>query len=239
MRQIDQIILAIDVVDVAVVRVSPSRRLGVYQFESVAAVLKLRSPRHNYALRAEVMSPSKMRTELVIGNVSPSIIAGVIVPHPLIRGSLTFVILLLWMILPLWRRLLLPIILLMHLILPPHLVLLLFLLGRLGFFLARGFGIVVARLSLVLFRLRSCVVLLRCRVVIFLFFVLCVKQSRTSNQYGKDYYIQKSENSHRHLQRHLGNHPAIPSCVRSSGPPEAPGQMLITDISFSARNCRP
>ena len=68
-HQIKQKVASIDEVDVAVICVSPTHRPRLHDFEVVAAVGKTRSAfDHLDVADGEVMLPSEVRTEMVVGN---------------------------------------------------------------------------------------------------------------------------------------------------------------------------
>ena len=163
-RQIDQEILPIDEIDIAVVCVSPTCRPGLHELKTITAVLKARLPRDNHSLRAEMMLLSEMRMELLIRNASASSVRGMIVasiPHLSVGSGLSLRSRLLRMVRPLRRRLR------VHLILP------FVLFGRISRIRPRRFCVCWWAAGIV----RSCLIL--SGVVVLLFIVLRVKQRST------------------------------------------------------------
>ena len=69
-QQVKEEILSVDVIDVAVVAVSPACGPRVHKFETVTAVLKLGLPSHDHALCPEMMALTKVSVEFVVGDVS-------------------------------------------------------------------------------------------------------------------------------------------------------------------------
>ena len=69
-QQIKEEIFSIDIVDVAVIRVSPARRPRIHKLETISAVLKLRPAPHNHGFCREGVAAAKVGAELVVGNVS-------------------------------------------------------------------------------------------------------------------------------------------------------------------------
>src|ERR1700722_271639 len=69
-NQIDQVVLSVDVVDVAIVGISPVRRPGIDQFKVIAAILKLRTTLNDYGSCIEVMFPAELGVESIVWNVS-------------------------------------------------------------------------------------------------------------------------------------------------------------------------
>ncbi len=67
-QQIEQEIFAVDVIDVAIVGVSPAYRPRVDELKAVAAVLKLRLARDDYGLGAEGVAAAEVRLEFIVGN---------------------------------------------------------------------------------------------------------------------------------------------------------------------------
>src|SRR5580693_9131248 len=68
MQKIEEKIFSIDVVDIAIVGVSPVRRPDIDQFKTVAAILKLRTALHDHGFGVEGMAVAKMLAELVVRN---------------------------------------------------------------------------------------------------------------------------------------------------------------------------
>src|ERR1700683_2606834 len=62
-EQVKQEVLSIDIVDVAVIRVSPAHRPRVNQLKAVTAILELRLPLHDHALRPEMMDVADVSPE--------------------------------------------------------------------------------------------------------------------------------------------------------------------------------
>jgi hypothetical protein len=70
-KQVKQKILSIDILDIAVVGVSPFRRPRIDEHERVTAIKETgRTFYHDGALDREMMFPSELRSELLLGNVS-------------------------------------------------------------------------------------------------------------------------------------------------------------------------
>ena len=69
-KQVEQKILSIDVVDVAFVGIGPAHRPDIYELKAVAAILKLRLTLDNYRSCGESMAAAKVSAELVVGNVA-------------------------------------------------------------------------------------------------------------------------------------------------------------------------
>src|SRR5580692_159560 len=76
MKQIEQKIFSVDVVDVAIVGVGPACRPDIHELKAVAAILKLRSTLHDYRSCRESMAAAKVSAELVVRNV------GTLAPSP-------------------------------------------------------------------------------------------------------------------------------------------------------------
>ena len=71
MEQIKQEILAVDVIDVAIIRVSPIGRPGIDQHKRVTAILEPRlTLYHHRPLRSERMTSAKLCVEAVVGNMT-------------------------------------------------------------------------------------------------------------------------------------------------------------------------
>src|SRR5579863_9770645 len=71
-QQIKEEIFSVDVIDIAVVRVSPPYRPGIHELEGIAAVLKLRPAFNDYGLRSEGMAATEASPEFLVWNVSTS-----------------------------------------------------------------------------------------------------------------------------------------------------------------------
>ena len=71
MTQIKQEILAIDVIDVAIIRVGPVPRPRIDQNKCITTIFKARLTLHDHwTLRSEGMASAKLRVEAIVGNVA-------------------------------------------------------------------------------------------------------------------------------------------------------------------------
>src|SRR5580658_887739 len=155
-KQIEEEILAIDVIDVALVRVGPADRPRVNNGERVATVLKLwLAPNGGYVIDNKRVLASEMGAEFVIGNATAALVG------PALRLLVLLLSLLSGFGIILFRRLVFGL---------PRFVFILILFLRFGLILARRLRIILSRLG----RLRARFVL-RFGVVVL---VLRIKQSR-------------------------------------------------------------
>ena len=97
-KQIEQKIFSIDVVDVAFVGIGPAHRPDLHELKAVAAVLKLRLTLHNYRFCGEGMAAAKVSAELVVGNVA-ALARRPGVPRLLFRMSFLLLLLILFLFL--------------------------------------------------------------------------------------------------------------------------------------------
>ncbi len=170
-QQIEQEIIAVDIVDVAIIGIGPVFGPGIDEDEGITSVFKARlAPYDHRTLRAKMVAASELGVEAVVGNMSASTLGtgmGIVVtflasgfllcgPHLLV-GSLVFHFFLILFLL---------------------LLLLVFILfGRLGFVLPRRFHFILPALGLGLFlpfRLRAGL-FLPCRLIFLLFLVLGIE----------------------------------------------------------------
>ncbi len=132
MEQIKQEILAIDVIDVAIIRVSPIGWPNIDQRKRVSPVFKPRLTLHDHGtLRPECMASAKLRVEAIVGNVAALALRPRVTFLRLLPPLFHFVPrLLFFLLLLLLRRLGFVLTRSLHLILPGR---------RLGFILLFGF----------------------------------------------------------------------------------------------------
>jgi hypothetical protein len=179
MSQVKQEISTIDVVNVAIVAVSPGRWPGIDEHKRVAAVLELRPPAHYFWTgHGKVMLSSELGAEAIVWNATAVTFRASMIVGPgrflpcrllasgfLLSRSRFF------------TRLL--VVLLLFLLVRPR---------RLRFILLWGFHFILfgCRLGFILFSCRLSLVLLLwlflLRFVFLWFFVLCVKNRRARDQ---------------------------------------------------------
>src|ERR1700733_6494664 len=68
-KQVEQEILSIDIIDVALIGIGPAHRPDINQLKAVAAILKLRPAFHNHGLCGEGMTVAKVSSELIVRNM--------------------------------------------------------------------------------------------------------------------------------------------------------------------------
>src|ERR1043166_6635159 len=82
MQHVNQEVLPIDIVDVAIVGIGPAHRPRIDKLDPVAAILNPRTTLHDDRLRyAEVMLAAEARAELLLRNALGCLLAFVLVPR--------------------------------------------------------------------------------------------------------------------------------------------------------------
>lgn len=98
MQHVEEKILAVNVIDVAIVRISPPCRPWIDEFKGVATVLEARLAGYDYASGTKVVALTEVSMELFVGNVPSALASGMSISHRLLRTILPLTRVLCWLL---------------------------------------------------------------------------------------------------------------------------------------------